>query len=79
MSSVNLLHLSVDMSQIFLLILKVFLRLLHNEGNQPRGDRQDHKRDQRHERRDTEHHDKYTDQCRNRGNDRGNALVESLS
>ena len=79
MSAIDLFHLSVDMSQIFLLILKVFLRLLHNEGNQSCGDRQNHKCDQRHKRRDAEHHDKYTDQCRNRGNDRGNALVESLS
>ena len=58
---INLFDLPVDMAQIFLLRLEVFLGMLDNDGNQKCRDRQHHNSDEGHERADGQHHDENAD------------------
>ena len=75
---VHFLHLAVDMPQIFLLILKVFLGTLHDGRNKSHGDRKYEQRYERHERADAEHHHKHTDDRRHRSDDLRRTLVQTL-
>ena len=61
MSAVVFLDLSVDLSQIILLIAKVFLRMLHDKINDHHGNRQDQKRCQGHPDINGQHHKQYAD------------------
>ena len=79
MAAVNLLNLSIDVTQIFLLVTEEFLGFLRHQSDQPHRNWQDHKCDQRHQRRDTQHHDQNADQRCHRGDDRRDTLVQSLA
>ena len=63
-AAVNLLHLAVYISKVFLLSAEISLRMLHHKRQEQDRDRQDQDRHQRHQRADGEHHDQYADDRR---------------
>ena len=79
MAAVNLLDLSIDVTQILLLVTEEFLGFLRHQSDQPHRNRQDHKCDQCHQRGDTQHHDQNADQRCHGCDNCGNALVQSLT
>gem|GEM_PF-2878692 len=79
MTGVGFFHLSVDVSQIFLLLLEVLLGFFHHQRNQSYGNRENYHSDQSHQRRDTKHHYQYADHSRHGSDDLGDALVQALS
>ena len=78
-TGIGFFYLPVDVSQVFLLLLKVFLGLLDHERNHGNRNRQDDNCNQRHQRRDSQHHDQNADHRCNRCDNLGNALVQALS
>lgn len=78
MPAVDLLHLAVDVAQVFLLRLEVFLGFLHNEPDEAQGNRQDDEGDESHQPADGQHHDQHADDGGDGGDDLGQALVQAL-
>ena len=78
-TGIGFFYLPVDVSQVFLLLLKVFLGLLDHERNHCNRNRQNDNCNQRHQRRDSQHHDQNADHRCNRCDNLGNALVQALS
>ena len=79
MSAVDLLYLTVDMSQILLLIPEISLGMLYDHGDHPHCHRKDQQRDQCHQWTDTQHHDQNTDDSRHRCDQLSRALVQTLA
>ena len=79
MPAVHLFHLSVDMSQIFLLGFEVFLGMLDDEADAEHRNRQDAQRRQGQLPADGQHHHQYADHLGDGGDELGNALVEALA
>ena len=79
MAAIHLLHMAIDVTQIFLLLHEIFLRLLDNEADKHHGNRHNEQRYQRHFPADGEHHGKNTDEHGDRSDNLGNALVQTLT
>ena len=77
-AAVYLFHLPVYVAEIRLLPAEIPLGVLHHEGDQQDGHRQDQKRHQRHQRADGQHHDQHADQRGHGGDHLGRALVQAL-
>ncbi len=79
MPAVDLFHLPVDMPQIFLLVFKILLRMLHDHRDKSNRYRKDQKRDQCHQRTDAKHHDQHTDNGRHGSDHLGRTLIQALA
>ena len=77
-AAVDLLHLTVDLAQIFLLRHEEALGFLHQKPGEPCGNRQDDDGDQGHQRADAQHHDEHADHGGDRSDELGDALVQAL-
>src|SRR5271157_4622190 len=79
MPAVHFLDMSVQVAQVILLLLEVFLGLVDHQADDPEGDRHDDQRHHGHLPADREHHDQHADHGGDRGDDLGQTLVEGLA
>ena len=79
MPAVHLFDVPVDVAQVILLLLEVFLRLADHQADDDQRERHDDQRHQGHQPADGEHHDQHADHGGDRGDDLGQALVEGLA
>ena len=78
MAAIDLLHLTVNVSEKFLLLLEIFLGMFHNHAENSHGYRQDQYRQNCHQNADPKHHDENADQCGDRRNELRHTLVQAL-
>jgi hypothetical protein len=79
MAAVHFFDVTVQVAEIILLLLEVFLGLVDHQGNDPKGNRHHHQRHQGHLPADREHHDQHAQHGGHRGDDLGKTLVEGLA
>ena len=76
MAAIHLFYMAVDVAQVFLLPLKIFLGMLDDYHDEDQRHRDDTQRYQGHLPADREHHHQNTNESRSGSDNLGNTLVE---